>query len=442
MLNCLYGDGATNRPAVHTVYGMSNRLYENVMLDLPEMQQLDQPLLQDGQTVATLVAARELDARHADQALCLPVAIRLDQPVSGDLHLVVTLRDLQGRVLLERDAVFATVNQRTSSNAAPGETLSAYPLLRPPYATPPGDYAILLRVYDEVSAPSGYDVAMPDGAILGKDMLLDTWTLEPGADWAATDSMADLPVYADIAVGDDLHLLALSIEIEPWPVQAGQSAYFELLWQGSGPLPDLRVQPAEGDWELVIPPEISVHDDISLDWRSFTVPPEAESGRAVLLLPDGRVLAELDIEALPVQTDVPEMDVTLDLPLGDLARIVGYSVDETSLDTSAEAAEITLLWQAEAAPSEAAYTVFVQLLNAEGRLIAQSDSQPAQGQRPTTGWRSGEYILDPHHLRYNALAAPGEATLIVGFYDALTGARLPVNAAGEDHLVLGTVTLR
>jgi hypothetical protein len=51
--------------------------------------------------------------------------------------------------------------------------------------------------------------------------------------------------------------------------------------------------------------------------------------------------------------------------------------------------------------------------------------------------------VDEHHLVFNDLAEPGEATLIVGMYDAQTGVRVPVTADGQDHIVLpGAVTVR
>jgi hypothetical protein len=97
--------------------------------------------------------------------------------------------------------------------------------------------------------------------------------------------------------------------------------------------------------------------------------------------------------------------------------------------------EVTLVWQAGETTPTTSYTVFVQLLDATGRVIAQSDRVPAEGMRPTTGWRAGEYIVDRHTLMLNADAAPGVATLIAGLYDAATGTRVPL-AGGVDAAVL------
>jgi hypothetical protein len=64
------------------------------------------------------------------------------------------------------------------------------------------------------------------------------------------------------------------------------------------------------------------------------------------------------------------------------------------------------------------YTVFVQLLNAENAVAAQSDSLPAGGARPTTGWRSGEVIVDAHRLPWKPGVPFEQGRLIFGMYGA------------------------
>jgi hypothetical protein len=79
----------------------------------------------------------------------------------------------------------------------------------------------------------------------------------------------------------------------------------------------------------------------------------------------------------------------------------------------------------------------VQLLSADGQVMAQSDALPAQGQRPTTTWRPGEYVVDAHPLIFHPEAAPGEGTLIAGMYDASTQQRL-LFQTGTDAIILAT----
>jgi hypothetical protein len=91
-------------------------------------------------------------------------------------------------------------------------------------------------------------------------------------------------------------------------------------------------------------------------------------------------------------------------------------------------------WQARA-PIRRDYTVFAQLLDGDGHLLAQVDQQPQGGRWPTSTWVPGYAVRDVY--RFDR-AAPVWDELIIGFYDQ-QGARLalvgPTGAPG-DHLVL------
>ncbi len=98
-----------------------------------------------------------------------------------------------------------------------------------------------------------------------------------------------------------------------------------------------------------------------------------------------------------------------------------------------------LVWTAEATPSWR-YKVFLQLLDAEGRLVAQRDSEPAGGSARTTSWRPGETVVDKHALLIPGDLPAGEYRLIVGLYDISDpNSRLPV--AGSSYFELNTFTL-
>ena len=66
---------------------------------------------------------------------------------------------------------------------------------------------------------------------------------------------------------------------------------------------------------------------------------------------------------------------------------------------------------------ETSYYVFVHLVDREsGEIVRQQDWLPADGLRPTSGWRTGEYIVDPHRLDLAGLPA-GSYRLVVGLYE-------------------------
>lgn len=436
MMGCVLGNGTTQLPVQHTVYGMTNALYRAPSLRMPELRPLEQPLLHDGIPLATVTAAGELVPMAADQALCVPVELRLQQAVDVDLQAALIVRNGFGWDVAQTSAIFATANQRTSAQLAPGETLTAYALLRLPYGAPPDDYDIFLRLFDETRQPSGYDFTAQ--ANPGKDFLLGTWQVEPGADWEATYRQTPLPNRVDLRVGQSLALLAH--DLNPATLSPGADLRLQLLWQGDDRLPDLTFAPQNESHATVVTADPGPRDSITLDWRVLRVPLEADPGVAHLRLPDGTVLAEYTIDSLPFVSEPPGFDVEVGEAVPGIGTLAGYSAGAAVID---QRLPITLVWQVGDSEIDTSYTVFVQLLDANGRLIAQSDSLPAQGERPTTGWRAGEYIVDAHRLQFNDLAAPGEATLIAGLYDARTGERVPVNTDGADYITLpGVITVR
>jgi hypothetical protein len=88
---------------------------------------------------------------------------------------------------------------------------------------------------------------------------------------------------------------------------------------------------------------------------------------------------------------------------------------------------LELLWQA-TEPVAERYKVFVHLLDANGQLVAQRDSEPASGSRPTTQWPVGEPISDKHGLWLPADLPAGDYQIVLGLYHAETGERLLVGA--------------
>jgi len=100
-----------------------------------------------------------------------------------------------------------------------------------------------------------------------------------------------------------------------------------------------------------------------------------------------------------------------------------------------------LYWQADQSV-DTSYTVFTQLLDSAGRIVAQQDNVPVMGLAPTDTWQPGVIVRDPYRLEIPASAAPGLYELQIGLYNA--AGRLPVTLPGgtvTDHLTL-SVDLR
>lgn len=433
MAGCLLAHGGARPPLSHSVYGMRNLLFDAAPDGTPVLQPLDRTVSVGDPRRATLLAHGSLPPAPADRALCLPVVMQAGPLLQTEVQASIVLRNRLGQVIGKGSAIFASDDQRSGLQARPGDTLSAWPVLRLPYGAPPDAYEVWLRIFDEARAPHGYQLRSGEGAPLGSEILLGLWRTTPGADWAATTRAAELPVRADLAVADHTRLLAH--DLTGSRLHPGQSLDISLLWEGDGPLPDLTLAAADDSWSLVLEPLPGPRERITLDWRAATVPASASDGEARLLLPEGRELARWRLAALPLVLEPPDVAFVVDRPLGALATLTGFTPAQTTMSLLTEP-EVTLVWRAGAGGTGASYTVFVHLLDSQGRLIAQSDAVPAGGSRPTSGWRRGEYIVDVHRLRFNDLAQPGAARLSVGMYDARSGVRLAGWPGGADHLVL------
>jgi hypothetical protein len=75
----------------------------------------------------------------------------------------------------------------------------------------------------------------------------------------------------------------------------------------------------------------------------------------------------------------------------------------------------------------------VHLLSSASELVAQDDSVPVVGFRPTTTWPEDEAVLDYHWLQIPEGLSLENLTLSVGLYEAATGERLPVTAGQADE---------
>jgi len=91
---------------------------------------------------------------------------------------------------------------------------------------------------------------------------------------------------------------------------------------------------------------------------------------------------------------------------------------------------VTLHWRALQPPAKD-YAVFIHLLDATGRIVAQHDGQPQSGAYPTSVWDTGEVVTDEHVLDLPADLPAGGYRLRVGWYLPATGDRLPAVGGGD-----------
>ena len=120
----------------------------------------------------------------------------------------------------------------------------------------------------------------------------------------------------------------------------------------------------------------------------------------------------------------------LNVKLEDRITLVGYGLAEEEV-RAGEIVRLTLFWRAEAEVDER-HKVFVHLLDEEGRLLAQRDSEPVGGSRPTTTWAPGEVVADNYGVLLPEDLLLGNYRLVVGIYLPSTGERLSVLSDGGE----------
>ncbi|MFW5748546.1 MAG: glycosyltransferase family 39 protein [Chloroflexota bacterium] len=181
--------------------------------------------------------------------------------------------------------------------------------------------------------------------------------------------------------------------------------------------------------------EIPIYDDVEgmeplrlqIGWWEYAsgerLPPVDAAGNGL-----GAVVVDAGVLAAPgnpvVAAVMGDDVVRVEQPsFGDMIRLDGYHLDRDRL---------TLHWQALAAPGRD-YTVFVQMVNANGEIVGQGDAPPAF---PTRHWQAGERHVSTHQIRFTQPVHGERLTLLVGWYAPDSFARLYVNAPGSAYRLL------
>jgi mannosyltransferase len=137
----------------------------------------------------------------------------------------------------------------------------------------------------------------------------------------------------------------------------------------------------------------------------------------------------------------PATETPADATIGGFAHLAGYSLAPQPV-ASGDVLQLGLKWQA-AGQAPGNEKVFTHVIDAEGNIWGQRDSDPAGGARPTSGWRTGESIDDNYGLLILPGTPPGQYRVELGMYDPLQPAqRLPITQGGDgDRLLLGPIEI-
>lgn len=182
------------------------------------------------------------------------------------------------------------------------------------------------------------------------------------------------------------------------------------------------------------------HGATIADAFEFTVPKDAPPGKyrlqvgvlnrnlSSLLVPMLGVEDRLTLEPITVEKNKIDPNaikqatqVRFDNPAS--LTLIGYDLAHAA--RRGESLALTLYWQANRVmPID--YSIFMHLIDADGKIVAQQDGPPQSGNAPTSWWRPGDLIADVRELSIPDDVHAGRYTLAIGVYNSAEGARLPV----------------
>jgi mannosyltransferase len=318
------------------------------------------------------------------------------------------------------------VGSEVSATATqPGDTLGLK-LYWHALSSPPEEYVLLLRLYDEqgrvadegIDGPNVVGVTVTGGSDHGGQAYHLASVQYPTSEWREDEIVLGqyhyrVPVNAAPGRGELRATLLLcrdGLVTGAWPPAEQESPGREMMIAFQSP--------SGGESEAKICRASEVGAEVTL------APVEIEATERVFSPPE-------------VQHRVEHAN------LGGRVALYGYDVSAAVVQPG-DTLYLALFWQA-LEPMDTPYTVFTHLLDEDNEVRGQMDSQPVAGARPTTGWVPQEYVRDDYQLVIGADAPPGDYLIEVGMYDASTPdfQRLPLlDAEGsvlDDRIILDTV---
>lgn len=349
---------------------------------------------------------------------------RAEQSIDENIKVHLLLTDANGKAFYTLDRL--PLDAPTTAWHKDERLVDRYGILIPP-GTPAGDYRLEVGLYYDENAerlPPTNPNAPGQRVVLGQIQVRD-------AERTLSPESVDASVLSTATFDDSVKLAGYTLDNgarrpgDLLPV----TLYWQVLSEGaSRPGRIIIGDPAKptGSGSISVARAGKKAGAILRGDSDVRLPPSTLAGRYdVWLQLEGSAVKPLRLGAVDVTLGqrlpapaAPER--TINARLGDFATLAGSTVR-----INGNTIRVELAWQAER-EVEAQYTVFVHLVDADGKIVAQSDQQPGGGDAPTTAWTAGLRIGDAHTL--TAPAIPAGARLIAGMYDPATGKRV----AGPD----------
>jgi hypothetical protein len=403
------------------------------------------------------------DAVFGDQLRLLKVDFESDVPSGGIIpvtmawqvvrelspgaHVSLRLVAEDGTRIAQDDQ--ALVSGWLSTNSLPsGQVLLSFHRFKVPTGTLPGNYRLELAL-DELSLSDGRPVLE-----LGRVAVTPPDPSRPPDPWAEYKPLRG------VDFGGEIRLVGYDYSVTRARQGKGFTAHF--LWQA--------IRPPTTDYTLLLE-LVDTDGTVWRDWRHIPTNGRAptsswDAGQVVrdqldLVLPadappgDDSLRVRLSLEyagetRLPARRwflrtgdsitlpgvqvvekenrlfEPPTMQYVANADFDHKIRLLGYDLPVTRLSPG-RSLPVTLLWQSLSSDMRESYTVFVHLVGPDGQIHGQWDKVPGeQSQEPTTSWVIDEVIVDPIQVPLASDAPPGTYRVLVGFYLAPDGPRLPL----------------
>ncbi len=355
-----------------------------------------------------------------------------DQP-SADVRTALRLLDAYGHEVSSVNVPLVDENGRAPIEWSPDQVTANYYVLPIPPGTPPLTYTLSARIYrpsgesseqvlEAIRLPQRSDASDPYRTLAGYHWQTISSTLAPGLNLEMFSIAPQNPKPLDeVDVALRWHKIG-SIDSAGPHVRLIQN---DRVWADLGSNLFERDYPI-GQWQ---------NGETVIEHRMLTYPPIM--GDAQILIGQGEswtTLMTLTLDTSSLSFAAPIMQYAQSAAYNNFVDLLGYKVSSDSIALY-RPLELTIDWRAmNAEPMTTSYTVFTQLIAADGHLVAQQDGLPSP---IVQAWVNGQVIADRHALKVVDPAYRGPATLIIGWYNSATIERVKT-IAGDDHVTLQT----
>ncbi len=344
----------------------------------------------------------------------IPVTLywRVQQTPAASYAATITMQDQTGAIYSTK-AIINPPRARlpyATYGWAPDQYAQQAVMVEPVEGIPPGEYALLVTVYDEANLQP-----IPSADSVRTQLQIGRIELtNPQPIVSDSDQVIALPMQPNLTLID--------YQLDRQSARPGDAMLVTLIWYANEPVsfsPVLHLSSESDPNALTIPAGRSYHFEETGQYQTrhtIRLPANLQSGDHQWSVETGQTpasrFASMNIDAPERHMQPPAVETEVNIPAG-FAALYGYDVAQSDGQML-----LNLVWWV-MRETTISYRVFVHVLDQDGELLAQSDGEPANWSRPTTGWLVGEYVSDAH-----AIALPAEAYAIrVGFYDPSSGER-------------------